>query len=214
MKRLILLTACCGIVVPISLLADPPAEKSSEIRTLEQRVRAIEDREAILKTMYDYAYAIDFGKDVREYTDLYTDDAVFQSVPPPPPGSAVPADLAARAEMRPAAGAVVGRKALEAWITNEWQVRDRLLVAGHYRIHEMMEPDIALDGDSATSRSYFQTTDNDNGHIFVVSIGVYKDTFVRSRDGRWRLKERLLIRQGAGANNAAAAGVSPLTSKP
>lgn len=203
MKSLILLMAS-GSIVPIGLPAEPAAEKATETHTLEQRVRAIEDREAILKTMYDYAYALDFGKDVREYTDLYTDDAVFQSVPPPPTGAAVPADLAARAEMRPAAGAVVGRKALEAWITNEWQVRDRLLAAGHYRIHEMMESDIVLDGDSATSRSYFQTTDNDNGHIFVVSIGVYKDTLARSHDGRWRLKERLLIRQGAGANNAAA----------
>jgi SnoaL-like domain len=198
----------CGVLIPLGLIAQSAPAKSSENRTLEQRVRDIEDREAILKTMYEYAYTIDFGNDVREYTDLYTADAVFQSVASPPRGTVGPVDLASRAEKRSAHGAVVGRRALEAWITNEWQVRDRMLAAGHYRTHEMMEPDITLNGDSATARSYFQTTDNDNGHIFIVSIGVYKDAFVRSRDGRWRIKERLLIRQGRGANSPGAAGVS------
>lgn len=46
---------------------------------LEERVRTIEDKEAILKTMYAYAYLIDFGKEVHDYTDLYTEDAVFQN---------------------------------------------------------------------------------------------------------------------------------------
>jgi len=207
MKSYIRLMAFC-MMIPPGLVAQSAPAKSSENRTLEQRVREIEDREAIRKTMHEYAYTIDFGNDVREYTDLYTDDAVFQSVASPPRGTAGPIDLASRAEKRSASGAFVGRRALEEWITNEWQVRDRMLAAGHYRIHEMMEPDITLNGDSATSKSYFQTTDNDNGRIFVVSIGVYKDAFVRSRDGRWRMKERLLIRQGAGANSAGAAGGS------
>ncbi len=209
MKSYIRLMSCC-VLIPLGLIAQPAPGKSTENRALEQRLRDIEDREAILKTMHEYAYTIDFGNEVHEYTDLYTDDAVFQSLASPPRGTVGPVDLASRAEKRSAKGAVVGRRALEAWITNEWQARDRMLAAGHYRSHEMMEPDITLNGDSATARSYFQTTDNDNGRIFVVSIGVYKDAFVRSRDGRWRIKERLLIRQGPGANSAGGVGVSPV----
>jgi ketosteroid isomerase-like protein len=169
----------------LSLLAQSPAQKS-----LEQRVKAIEDREAILKTMHAYAYVIDFGREVREYTDLYTEDAVFQSVLAPAPRGASDWGPIARAP-----GAVVGRDALEKWIVNEWQMRARLMSAGHYRIHEMNEPDITVDGDRATVHSYFQTTDNDNGRIYIVSIGVYQDQFVRSADGRWRIKERILLRQ-------------------
>ena len=73
MKNLIALIIGCA-VLPLALNAQSTASP-----TLEQRVRAIEDREAILKTMYSYAYLIDFGKDVHDYTDLYTDDAVFQN---------------------------------------------------------------------------------------------------------------------------------------
>lgn len=96
---------------------------------------------------------------------------------------------------------MVGREALEKWIVNEWQMREKLMSAGHYRIHEMNEPDITIDGDRAMVHSYFQTTDNDNGRIYMVSIGVYQDQFVRSPDGRWRIKERILLRQGGAARN-------------
>ena len=195
MKQQLYRSAGCLIAgclaVAVSLMAQQPAQKS-----LEQRLKAIEDREAILKTMHAYAYTIDFGREVHEYTDLYTEDAVFQSVLAPAPRGASNWESIARGP-----GAVVGREALEKWIINEWQVRDRLMAAGHYRIHEMNEPDITLDGDRAMVHSYFQTTDNDNGRIYIVSIGVYQDRFVRSPDGRWRMQERILLRQGGVAQN-------------
>ena len=97
---------------------------------------------------------------------------------------------------------MVGRQGLEKWITNEWQNRDKNRAAGRFSIHQFVEPDIVLLGDHATVRSYFQTTGNDNGRIYFISIGLYKDTFVRSADGRWRIKERLLVRQGPTNNNA------------
>jgi len=197
MTTLIRFAIACA-AVPIGLTAQSATEaRSSKNPSLEQRVRALEDKEAILKVMYQYAYTIDFGHDVNEYTDLYTDDAVFQ-------GNA-PANPPAGASAREGRGAVLGRQGLEKWITNEWQGRERLIAAGHYRVHAMVEPDITLDGDHASVRSYFLTTDNDNGRIYMVSIGVYKDEFVRSPDGRWRMKERLLVRQGA-VNGAGAPG--------
>ena len=191
---------CLGLaLVGLSggLVAQSPApSKPAASSSLEQRVKAIEDREAILKTLHAYAYTIDFGRDVREYTDLYTEDAVFDSVPAPEPRGASNWGPVARGR-----APVVGRAALEKWIVNEWQMREKLMAAGHYRIHEMNEPDITLDGDRAMVHSYFQTTDNDNGRIYIVSIGVYQDQFVRSPDGRWRIKERVLLRQGGVARN-------------
>jgi hypothetical protein len=187
-----LAVACVGLSVGLTAQSSAPKKPAGKV-SLEQRVRALEDRDAILKTMYQYAYLIDFGHEVREYTDLYTEDAIFQG-------------NAAAGALPTSPGAVVGRPGLEKWITNEWQGRERLIAMGHYRIHEMNEPDITLEGDSATVRSYFQTTDNDNGRIYIVSIGVYQDKFVRSPDGRWRMKERLLLRQGSVARNNAAGG--------
>ena len=189
MKNLIASIVCC-VVFPLGLMAQSTASP-----TLEQRVRAIEDKEAILKTMYAYAYLIDFGKEVHEYTDLYTEDAVFQNNLTASTTSAAPEDI------RPDKGAVSGREGLEKWIINEWQNRDRGRAAGRFSIHEFVEPDIVLAGDHATVRSYFQTTGNDNGRIYFVSIGQYKDTFERSADGHWRIKERLLVRQGPTGNN-------------
>lgn len=181
MKKLMSCVFGC-LLFNVALLAQS-SPKSHGKQTLEQRVRAIEDRDAILKVLNQYTYLVDFGNDVHEYADLYTDDAIFQ------PNAANGATPTSR-------GAVVGRAGMEKWITNEWQMRDRLISMGHYRLHVFNEPEIVVDGDQATARSYFQTTDNDNGRIYVVSIGLYEDKFVRSPDGRWRMKERLLMRQG------------------
>ena len=75
-----------------------------------------------------------------------------------------------------------------------------------FGIRPILGGQVVLDGDRAYVHSYFQTTDNDAGRIDIVSIGLYKDQLVRSADGRWRIKERLLLRQGgnapAGASNA------------
>ncbi len=76
MTTLIRFAIACA-AVPIGLTAQSATEaRSSKNPSLEQRVRALEDKEAILKVMYQYAYTIDFGHDVNEYTDLYTDDAL------------------------------------------------------------------------------------------------------------------------------------------
>jgi hypothetical protein len=201
--QILAFTLAFTAALPAQSLAEKAAQRTRG-RSIEQRVHALEDKDAILKVMYAYAYTVDFGKDTHEYTDLYTDDATFQSVVPPAPGSPVPADLPARAALRPSTGAVTGRKALEDWIINEWKMRDNLLAKGHYRIHELISPDITVNGDTASTRAYFQTTDNDNGRIYAVSIGVYKGEMLRGADGKWRIKEWLLIRQGAGANPNAA----------
>jgi SnoaL-like domain len=73
MRTLIGLAAGC-LIFSIGLMA----QSSGKPLTLEQRLKAIEDRDAILKVLNQYAYLVDFGHDVSQYTDLYTDDAIFQ----------------------------------------------------------------------------------------------------------------------------------------
>ena len=194
--------AAVSLGLSAALCAQSPTAKPSgkaSVQSLEQRLKTAEDREAILKTLYAYTYLVDFGHEGREYTDLYTDDALFQSVAAPVPGRTWSMSGSVEEGSRTGPGAVVGREALEKWITNEWAMRERLLATGHYRIHETIEPDITIEGDRAYAHSYFQTTDNDNARIYIVSIAIYKDELVRSTDGRWRIKERLLLRQGGNA---------------
>src|SRR5262245_444318 len=49
--------------------------------TLEERVQALEDKEEILHLLNRYAWAMDTGRDVDEWNDLYTEDAVWQGTP-------------------------------------------------------------------------------------------------------------------------------------
>jgi SnoaL-like domain len=201
MKRWIVLVAVSFGLSTI-MAAQSPASAKPAKGSAERLLRAAGDREAILKTLYAYTYTVDFGTDVHESTDLYTDDALFQSVAAP--GRTWSMSPTVEEGSRTGRGAVVGREALEKWITNEWAMRERLIEAGHYRIHETIAPDVTIVGDRAYVHSYFQTTDNDNGRIYIVSIGVYKDELVRSADGRWRIRERLLLRQGGNAPPAGA----------
>ena len=51
-------------------------------RTLEQRVKALEDKDAILKVMYAYAYTVDFGKDTdRKSTRLNSSHIPLSRMP-------------------------------------------------------------------------------------------------------------------------------------
>ncbi len=120
MKKL--MSCALGCVLLNAALLAQSSSKSATKHSLEQRVRAIEDRDAILKILNQYTYLVDFGTDVHEYTDLYTDDAIFQ---PNAANGATPTSP----------GASVGRAGMEKWITNEWQMRDRLISMGHYRLH-------------------------------------------------------------------------------
>ena len=119
-----------------------------------------------------YAYLVDFGHDVSQYTDLYTDDAIFQP------------NAANGATHQP--GVSVGRAGLEKWITNEWQMRERLISLGPLSATCLTSLRSLLDGDRATA-SYFQITDNDNGPdlrrlVNLSGLGTTREDPAVSRD--------------------------------
>src|SRR2546425_10629621 len=49
--------------------------------TLEERVQKLEDKEAILHLMNAYGHAMDTGRDIDAWNDLYTEDAVWAGTP-------------------------------------------------------------------------------------------------------------------------------------
>jgi hypothetical protein len=64
------------------------------------------------------------------------------------------------------------------------------------RKHTLLSPRITVDGDEATAFSYYSTlNDNEDFGPRMISMGTYTDRLVRCPDGRWRIKERVTVRQ-------------------
>lgn len=160
--------------------------------TLEERLRALEDDREIRRTLLQYAHAIDQRAtgDPSALSDCFTEDGVWwASVEGPWAG----------------AGGVrhTGRKAIEAWfLTMRAFGTDR---PGPHGIgkHYLVTPDIQTHGDEATAESYHLSATATEAGPQIGSIGRYLDVLVRCPDGRWRIKERHLMKEGANVDGQA-----------
>ncbi|MBI2867803.1 MAG: nuclear transport factor 2 family protein [Chloroflexi bacterium] len=139
------------------------------VAELAKRLEALEAERDILRTMYRYGHAIDYGLE-QQWLDCFTDDAVF--------------DLKARVGFYQST-TFNGREALAAFIARSPRPPAK------YRKHMLIEPLITLHGDSARVQSYYMVLHEDKGVPFVRAFGRYIDTIVRRADGIWRIKERL-----------------------
>jgi hypothetical protein len=152
--------------------------------TLEQRLQRLEDREEILRTLHQYSHALDFGKDAAEFADCFTDDGVWYST--------IEGKWAGTRGVR-----LEGRAQLAAWHARNAGSRGE---PGAFGKHMLVEPDIRLDGDRATVRSYFHTLNETVDGPLPFSMGQYLDVMVRCPDGRWRFQERHLQRESVHKN--------------
>lgn len=143
--------------------------------TLEQRIAAIEDREAIADLILRHAEHIRSGTEAGA-GDLFLPDAIYElgRIDPERPGEVVITD---RIE---GVAAIVGSK-------DEVAGEDERLCP---MIHNIR---IVLDGDRATSICVSMTTLWPTGMNF---IGEYRDRFARV-DGVWRFATRAFIGFGA-----------------
>lgn len=133
---------------------------------VEKRLGRLEDERAILDVLYAYGHAIDYGlRDV--WLDCWTEDAVLTW---------------------PHA-TYTGHAEIGAAFDGHSHAPER------FHKHFLVEPRILLDGDRATVDSYFTRLDIGEGGPYVRSFGRYRDVFVRCRDGRWRMRERLAERE-------------------
>jgi hypothetical protein len=140
------------------------------IEDLTVRLRHLEDERAILRTLYRYGHAIDYGHE-QEWIDGFTDDGVFDV-------RNRGGDVFVRCE---------GRQELLAFV----QGHTRPPAA--YHKHLVVDPMIDIDGDAAHVDSYFARidADDDGGKTFVMAMGRYRDELVRCPDGIWRIRARL-----------------------
>jgi len=140
------------------------------IEELATRLSALEDERAILRTLYQYGHSIDYGLE-ESWVDCFTDDGIFD----------------------------VRMRNGEPFMRYEGRQKLHEMVAEHtrppvaYHKHLIAEPVIDVEGDTAKVDTYFARLDSpdDGGDAVVTAIGRYRDEFVRSPDGRWRIRIRL-----------------------
>lgn len=136
--------------------------------TLEARLRAVEDRLAILDLEADYAYAWDMGT-AQQWAEVFAEDGVFEMLP----AGNLPNTR------------IAGRAALEAFcgqIRQQW--------AG---LHYMHPPRLRIDGDAADSVIFFEfrhAMRSDAQLRQGVTAGYYRTRYIRT-DAGWRIHERI-----------------------
>jgi 3-phenylpropionate/cinnamic acid dioxygenase small subunit len=139
--------------------------------SVEERLLALEARQAVVERLHRYAHAIDYG-DEAAWLDCFVEGAVFD----------VRMRLGTRPDVR-----CEGRAQLAAFIA----AHTRPPVA--YHKHLLADPVVVLEDDwgRATCHSYFVRVDAGEPRVArVVAMGRYVDRLVRDDDGAWRFQER------------------------
>jgi hypothetical protein len=129
---------------------------------------AIADERAILRVLYSYCHAIDYGEEAG-WLALFTSDGNFHVDMPrglPPIHCAGQKELAVFISAHPRAPAALHK-------------------------HLLLNPLIDLQGDEARVASYFQMLLEIDGTPETYCFGRYLDRLVRSDSGLWRFKERV-----------------------
>lgn len=136
---------------------------------LGARIRRLEDERAVLRTLHLYGHCIDRGREA-DYLDLWTEDAAFDA------RGRAPGDVTR---------VVRGREALAEFAAHF----SRPPVGWHQ--HQVLEPLVDVQGDTATATSYFTVLREEDGAPRVWVFGRYRDTLVRCPDGAWRFTLRV-----------------------
>lgn len=151
----------------------------ASLEVLIKRLQHLEDERAILRTLYRYGHAIDYGEEAR-WADCFTEDGVFDI-----------RSLAADGSVAEAIQ-ISGRAALLDFVRQHPRAPDTL------HKHLVVEPIIDIRGEEAQVASYFEMLLARGGRREIFTFGRYLDRLSRCDDGGWRFRERIAEIQTSG----------------
>ncbi len=141
--------------------------------SVEERLKVLEAKREILRTLHAYGHCLDYG-DEAGFLDCFTEDAQLG-------WTLFGAPLQGHARIRE--GFHKHTHAPDAW-----------------HKHMLAEPRITLQGERATTHSYFFRLDpyeSSGGAPEIYAFGRYIDTLARCADGRWRIARRVVEKEAA-----------------
>ncbi len=133
-------------------------------KTIEQRLLALEDREAIRQTVCGYGYAVD-GCNAEAVGSFYTDDGVYAV-----------GDI----------GAYEGRAAVEAITRDAGHLK--LVAAGV--AHMTTPPYIVVEGDRAVATLHTMVPMHGKDGFFIGRLSASRIELARQSDGGWKIVHR------------------------
>ncbi len=137
----------------------PQAEKS-----VEDRLRALEDRQAIYQVVCGYGYAVD-GLNAAAVGSCYVDDGVYAV-----------GDI----------GAFQGREAIEAITRDPGHLG--LVAAGC--AHMSTLPYVVIDGDRAVATCHTMVNMHGDNGFFIGRLSASRIELARQDDGEWKIVHR------------------------
>ena len=142
-----------------------------DLTALADRLRRLEAERAIAETMYAYGRGLDYGeRDV--FLNCFTADADYQ----------VDMRFGGESSLR-----FHGHAELAEYYESHTHAPDA------WHKHVTTNPSISIDGDTATTVSYFLRVDataDEAGPAYVLASGRYLDEFVLGDDDVWRIRSR------------------------
>jgi ketosteroid isomerase-like protein len=138
-------------------------DEHEALMALSDRLDRLEDERAILRTLYTYGHAIDYGLE-DEFVDCWVPDGILVWPPPHP--------------------SIIGHEALRAAFRRHTHAPEL------FHKHIIAEPLIESDGDLAEASTMFMRLDGYPGGPQISAYGRYVDALVRSTDRRWRFVSR------------------------
>lgn len=150
------------------------------VRALEQRLRLLEDQQAILDVLSAYAHALDYRLP-EVFANLWTETARitfnFDVENRKWPTGAENLVFEGQEEIMRFFGGLAGPPAV-------------------YHKHFVVDARVSLDREHAMASSYYARLEEGESGPVIGSFGRYMDDFVRCADGVWRIQER----RGQGEN--------------
>ncbi|MFK0113345.1 nuclear transport factor 2 family protein [Streptomyces sp. NPDC091217] len=130
-----------------------------------EQVANIVDEHEIVRTINQWAQALDAG-DFESFMDCYAPDGTMEVFHKGDP--------------------IATQEAFRAFMD--------LNVSQGAHLHLVCTPQVQLDGDRASAHSYVVRLDAYDDAPLIRAFATYRDEFVRSEDGRWRIHYRFVNR--------------------